>query len=230
MHITLSVLALATLLPASTRAQDPAPYPTMASIEHYRMAFDAEVSLARSAAPASISSDAKVLVLGTAGYEVAAEGKNGFVCIVERSWANDFGKPDFWNPKLRAPICYNAAAARSVLPSYLKRTRWALAGVSQATMEQRSEADPTGSEIQAPEGGAMCYMLSKAGYLGDDVKGPWHPHLMFFMPRTPVAAWGANVAGSPVFTNDAPTSPRTVFAIPVPRWSDGSQDEHVPQS
>jgi hypothetical protein len=35
--------------------------------------------------------------------------------------------PDFWNPKFRAPICFNPAAARTVLPAYLERTKWALA-------------------------------------------------------------------------------------------------------
>jgi hypothetical protein len=50
------------------------------------MESEAEISLARSAAPASISGGAEVLVLGRHGYETAVRGKNGFVCVVERSW------------------------------------------------------------------------------------------------------------------------------------------------
>jgi hypothetical protein len=72
----------------------------------------AEIALARSAAPESISRDAEVLVLGRHGFDAAVKGKNGFGCIVERSWASA-PDPDFWNPKVRTPICFNAAAARS---------------------------------------------------------------------------------------------------------------------
>ena len=75
-----------------------------------------EIALARSAAPASIADDAEVLTLGSHGYESAAKGKNGFVCMVWRSWTAGFDDPQFWNPKLRAPVCLNAAAVRSVLP------------------------------------------------------------------------------------------------------------------
>ena len=74
------------------------------------------------------------------------------------------------------------------------------------------------------ENGAMAYMLPKDGYLGDDVKGPWHPHVMVFMPHMSAASLGANVEHSPTVVNDAPSSRVTVFVIPVVRWSDGSPD------
>jgi hypothetical protein len=89
-------------------------YPSMASIEQYLMPDrNAEIALARSAAPVSISGDAKILVLGWRGYETAIEGKNGFVCMVERSWTSPFNSAEFWNPKVRVPLCFNPAAARS---------------------------------------------------------------------------------------------------------------------
>src|SRR5215472_4517048 len=98
-------------------------YPSMASIEQYLMPDrNAEIALARSAAPAAISSDVKILVLGRRGYETAIEGKNGFVCIVERSWMSPFNSAEFWNPKVRVPMCFNPAAARSILPLTFKRT------------------------------------------------------------------------------------------------------------
>ena len=91
------------------------PYPKMAPIDQYLMTDQgAEIALARSAAPESISRDAEVLVLGRHGFETAVKGKNGFVCIVERSWTSA-ADADFWNPKVRTPICYNAAAAHSLL-------------------------------------------------------------------------------------------------------------------
>jgi hypothetical protein len=77
----------------------------MAPLAQYQMATVAdETALARSAAPTSISGDADVLTLGSNGYETAVKGKNGFVCLVQRSWAAGFGEAEFWNPKLRAPI------------------------------------------------------------------------------------------------------------------------------
>src|SRR3984885_15644911 len=93
----------------------------MAPVEQYLMERSAEVALARTAAPDSISQNATVMVMGRHGYENAATGKNGFVCIVERSWTAEIDNPDFWNPKLRAPICFNAAAVRSFFPQTLKR-------------------------------------------------------------------------------------------------------------
>ena len=219
---TLLLIGCVAFLPASGRGQSTAtPYPTMAPIEQYRMPRAAEIALAKSAAPVAISADADILVLGAAGYETAIKGTNGFVCLVERSWANDFGKADFWNPKNRGPICYNPAAARSVLPTYLTKTTWVLAGVSEAEMAERS---PQPSGVPAPEVGAMGYMLSPGGYLGDDVKGPWHPHLMFFLPRTPAAAWGADLEHSPVLLLSAASAALAVFVVPVSRWADGSPD------
>src|SRR5271166_6607050 len=78
------------------------PYSSMAPLEEYLMERNAEIALARSAAPDSISRDAEVLVLGRHGYETAVKGKNGFVCVVERGWMGPFNGEDaanFWNPK-----------------------------------------------------------------------------------------------------------------------------------
>src|SRR5690242_2447875 len=107
-------------------AQDPkTPYPSMAPLEQYLMERNAEIAMARSAAPEAISRDADVLVLGRHGYETAVKGKNGFVCVVERGWMGPFdgeSAADFWNPKLRGPLCFNPPAARSILPMTYKRT------------------------------------------------------------------------------------------------------------
>ena len=112
-------------------AQDAkAPYPSMASVDQYLMEDrNSEIALARSAAPESISRDAEVLVLGRHGYETAIKGTNGFVCMVERSWTALIDDPGFWNPKGRAPICLNAAAARTYLPRTIKKTDLILAHV-----------------------------------------------------------------------------------------------------
>jgi len=58
-------LALSLSTARSAQAQDAKnPYPSMAPIEKYLMDRDAEIALARSAAPPSISRDATVVILG----------------------------------------------------------------------------------------------------------------------------------------------------------------------
>jgi hypothetical protein len=202
----------------------PATYSSMAPIEQYREAsVPDEVTLARSAAPPSVSDGADVLVLGERGYTAAAKGTNGFVCVVERAWAMDFDAAEFWNPKVRAPICFNQTAARSVLPAYLERTEWVLAGVPVAEMVARTKAAIASSHIGPPEIGSMCFMMSKRGHL-NDADGQWHPHIMYFLPRTKAADWGANMPGSPLFAQSEALAPVTIFMSPVRKWSDGTAD------
>jgi hypothetical protein len=197
-------------------------YPAMAPVEQYRMEnASEEIALARSAAPALVSADAGILTLGDHGYETAVKAKNGFVCLVQRSWANAFEDPEFWNPKLRAPLCFNDIAARTVLAAYLERTEWVLGGVSKVDMIKRTNAELAANRIATPEPGAMSYMMSKQGYLGD-LAGHWHPHLMFFFAHVDGADWGANLHGSPVFSSRDDSESVTTFFVLVPTWSDGT--------
>jgi hypothetical protein len=226
--VALPVFVLGAVLSAAwpEQAQDAkTPYPSMAPIDQYLMADgNAEIALARSAAPESISRDAEVLVLARHGYETAVKGKNGFVCIVQRSWTAGIDDPDFWNPKLRAPICFNPPAARSYLPLTIKKTELVLAGQSKTQMFESIKAGLDKKELPALEPGAMCYMMSKDGYLSDH-DGHWHPHLMFFVPQTDGVTWGADLPGSPILAvNDAPDR-LTVFMIPVAKWSDRTPDQ-----
>jgi len=204
-------------------AQDAAtPYPKMAPIDQYLMTDQsAEIALARSAAPESISSDAEVQVLGRHGFETAVKGTNGFVCIVGRSWTSA-ADADFWDPKVRVPMCVNASAARSYLLRLAKETEWGLAGRTPAQMTESITAAMARKELPAMESGAMCYMLSKQGY-GGDSSPHWPPHLMFFYSDTDPAIWGANLPGSPVVAMSDPVEHLTQFVIPVQRWSDGTE-------
>ena len=177
------VLATAVSLAGVGQAQEPkSPYPHMAPIAEYLMTDqNAEIALARSAAPASISRDAAIVVLKQRGYETAVTGKNGFVCIVERSWMSPFDWPEFWNPKMRGPICFNPPAVRSILPYTYKRTEMVLAGLSKTQIIDRLKQAIERKEVPALEPGAMCYMMSREADLGDSV-GHWHAHLMFYGP------------------------------------------------
>lgn len=223
--ITIESFGLLVLLGTAHRAmaQDATtPYPRMAPVEQYLMDRSAEVALARSAAPASISANATILVMGRTGYETAVQGTNGFVCMVGRGWSSA-ADPDFWNPKVRVPICHNPAAARSYLLLVTRITDLALAG---RTPAQVNEAIATAVEKKALPRmipGAMCYMMSKEGY-GGDAAPHWPSHLMFFYSDVDPAAWGANQPGSPVIAVADPSTHLTQFVITTPRWSDGTED------
>jgi len=207
---------------AATTPSTTTPYAKMAPVDQYLMADRAaEIALARSAAPESISHDAEVQVLGRHGFETAVKGKNGFVCIVGRSWTSA-ADADFWNSKVRVPICVNAPAARSYLLRLAKETEWGLAGRTPAQMTESITAAIAKKELPAMESGAMCYMLSKEGY-GGDSSPHWPPHLMFFYSDTDPAIWGANLPGSPVVGMSDPVEHLTQFVIPVQRWSDGAE-------
>ena len=223
--ILLSAFALVAALVASrpAAAQDAKqPYPTMAPLDQYLMDRHAEIALARSAAPDSVSRDADILVLGRHGFETAVKGKNGFVCIVERSWTSA-PDADFWNPKVRTPICYNPAAAHSLLPRNTKRTDLILAGRTKTQTDETIVAAVDKKELPAMEPGAMCYMMSKQGYGGDSVEH-WPPHLMFYYSQTDPAIWGANLPGSPILAMSDDHEHLTMFAIGVQRWSDGTEN------
>src|ERR1700689_3794012 len=161
--IALGSLALAVVLGAGLQAhaQDAkAPYPNMAPVDQYLIGDrDAEIALARSAAPESISQDAEGI----------------------------------------------------------------LAGQTKAQMFESLKTALNKKELPMQEPGAMCYMLSKQQYLGDSA-AHWHPHVMFFVPQTEDATWGANLAGSPVLASDAPEDRLTIFMVPVAKWSDGTAD------
>src|ERR1017187_5076965 len=176
------VIPILFLWPACARAQSAkAPYPVMAPLDQYLILDEkAEIALARSSAPASISDAAEVMVLRRDGYATAVKGSNGFLCLVERSWGAATDEPNFWNPKVRAPICFNPAAARTFAPIFLMKTKLVLAGKSKAEMLQATATALDKKELPVLEPGAMCYMMSKQQYLSDSGKN-WHPHLMFFV-------------------------------------------------
>src|SRR5229473_6781523 len=135
--IALGSFALVVMLGVAGQgqAQDAkAPYRSMAPLDQYLMERNAEIALARSAAPESISRDAEVMVLGRHGYETAAKGKNGFVCLVWRAWAGAVDDLEFWNPKSRSPVCFNPPAARFNIPLTLKRTGLVIAGRTKSQM------------------------------------------------------------------------------------------------
>jgi hypothetical protein len=141
---------------------------------------------------------------------------------VERSWTSA-PDPDFWNPKVRVPMCLNAAAAHSFLLRNLKRTELILAGRSKAEVDDAIAAAVDKKELPPMEPGAMCYMMSKEGYGGDSAPH-WPSHVMFYFSQTDPAIWGANLPGSPILAMSDDHEHLTEFVVAVQRWSDGTEN------
>ena len=197
-------------------------YAAMAPLSEYLMAdTNSEIALARSAAPASIADHATVMVLGREGYTTAVQGTNGFLCYVERSWAKTTDDPEYWNPKMRAPNCFNDAAARSIAQIYLMKTKLVLEGKSKAEIVAAISSALDSKELPPLEPGAMCYMMSKQQYLNDEGKS-WHPHVMVFVAGDEAKSWGADLPGSPVMSGYDPEERVTIFMVLAAKWSDGT--------
>jgi hypothetical protein len=190
---------------------------------------DAEVALARTAAPSNVSEKATILVLTPKGYIEAARGTNGFTCVVMRSFAAAPDDPDFWNPRVRAPHCFNPPAVRTVLPAMLAQIDWALAGATAAELNARIKQAYAAKRLTMPAAGAMAYMLSPKQRLSD-ADPHWMPHLMFYYDRALKATtFGAGGMTAPIIDASAgdPTGPMQVLYIPTRTWSDGTPAVHI---
>jgi hypothetical protein len=191
----------------------------------YLMAdLDAEMQLARSAAPADVSATATVLVLTRTGFVEAAKGANGFTCVVLRSFSGRLSDPDFWNPHVRAPHCFNPPASRTVLVAMLKQVEWVLSGLVAREIEVRTDRAYASHQFSPPAPGAMAFMLSPEQHLSES-DPHFVPHLMFYFDRSqPATAWGAGDISAPIIDGSAgdPSAPVLTLLIPVRRWSDGT--------
>jgi hypothetical protein len=218
--VVLALVALSSVYTAQA-ADTKAKYTSMAPLNLYMTDRDTEIAMARSAAPEAITRDATIMVLGEHGYVTAAEGKNGFVCMVERSWMSPEDSPTFWDPKLRGPICFNPPAARSILPVTFERTKLALAGKSKSEIIAANKRAYDQKELPPLEAGSMSYMMSKSGYLTES--GGNLAHIMVYTPHASPATWGDGVPNSPVLLNPQfkDAEPIDVWVIAVGKWSDG---------
>jgi hypothetical protein len=207
-------------IPTMNAGAQSSSHTTYPPISEYMMPRDAEVALARSAAPANISDRATIKVLTTSGFEVAQQGDNGNVCLVMRGFSAPTYTPAqfrdiVYDPTIHAPICFTAPAARTALPYYEMRTHLAMEGKSPAQIADGLQAAYVTGKLPRREGMTVAYMWSAHQHLGSGV-GAWHPHLMIFAPYYENSMVGGNAFGSalPQVSDDAGT-PFTVFVVPV---------------
>jgi hypothetical protein len=202
----------------------------MRSVDDFLMERSEEVALARSAGPRGIGEGATVLVLTRRGYERAAEGTNGFVCFVGRGWSGpgtvtDRGgkrevAADLLDPAIRAPHCFNAEAAETVLEWHLLMTESLISGEPAEGLPDVTAAALQSGKLRAPGQGAIAYMTSPRQYLGASV-GRWHPHVMLYLPYASNEAWGSKGFNPEYpFVASAGTA-WSVVVIPIERFSDG---------
>lgn len=209
------VSLLASLDAVAVWAQAPK-YPPLSE---YMMAPEAEVALARSAAPEKVSARATVKILTTSGYKVAAQGDNGFVCIVMRGWAaaTSTTAPErdlVYYAKLRAPICFDPVASRTVLPLQELQAKLGMEGKGPDQIAEDVQAAYAKGELPKMEAVAFAYMFSADQDLGPGV-GAWHPHMMVYTPYYENSMLGGNEmdSGLPVVGDSG--TPFAVTVIPV---------------
>jgi hypothetical protein len=223
---SLQYLLLATLFPGLLPAQSSAPAVNAAHeyppLREYLMTQDAELALARTAAPANITGRATIKLLTESGYKVAHEGDNGFVCIVMRGWSAPTYTPAqfrelVYDPKVRAPICFNPVAARTVLPYQELRAKLAMEGKTPEQIAAGIQRAYVKGELPKMEAVGFAYMWSADQYLAPGI-GAWHPHIMVYTPYYTNAMLGGNeFAGALPFVSDDAGTPFAVTVIPVDR-------------
>lgn len=168
MHAIVAVLAT-----SAVAAQDTT---TRAGTRPF-MRADAEIALARSAAPPSVSASARVLVLTDSGYVVADPGSaidGGVTCVVNRSWRASV-----------EPHCYDAEAAATIMPMELRRNELRHQSIPEAEIEREIETGLANGKYRLPSRPATTYMMSSRQVLYNDAGrrvGAWRPHLMIYYP------------------------------------------------
>ena len=211
-----TVLLAASLDAVAVQAQTPK-YPP---IDQYLMPRDAEMALAKSAAPPSLADHATIKVLTKSGFVVAREGDNGAVCMVMRGFSAPTYTPAqfrnlVYDPTVHAPICFTAPAARTVMPYYELRTKLAMEGKGPDQIAESLQSAHVRGELPRRDAVTFAYMWSAHQHLGPGV-GVWRPHMMVFAPYYENSMVGGNEFGSPLpqVSDDAGT-PFSVVLIPV---------------
>jgi hypothetical protein len=218
-NLTVVLAFLLAALDAAVLAHNPK-YPP---ISEYMMTPEAEIGLARSAAPESVSAHATVKILTNSGYKVAAQGDNGFTCLVMRGWSAPTYTPAqfrdlVYDAAVRAPICFNPPAAKEVLPYYELRSKLGMEGKTPDQISESVQAAYARGQLPRRDEVSFAYMWSADQNLGTGI-GHWHPHMMIFAPYYDNSQLGNNEFGGalPQLSDDAGTP----FAVVVIRVDDG---------
>jgi hypothetical protein len=196
--LTLGFLALTTAVPAAAQSRHGA---------RPAMARDAEIALARSAAPAAISGSARVWVWNGSRYMVADSGRTTVNCYLARHWV----------PSVE-PHCLDEEASATILPILMRKIELYAAGKTDAEVEREIADGIKANRFRLPSRPALTYMMSSAQNLvgGDGTPvGAWQPHLMIYYPE-----WTGKQAGLEGFVADVgfienPGTPLAALVVPL---------------
>ena len=153
------------------------------------MAREAEVALARSAAPADISARARVWVWNGSRYVVADSGSSSVNCYVSRQWV----------PSVE-PHCLDEEASATILPILMRKVELYAQGKTDADVEREIADRIQAGDFRLPSRPAVTYMMSAAQDLvggNGTAVGAWQPHLMIYYPN-----WTGPQAGLAGFVAD----------------------------
>ena len=175
--------------------------------ERPAMARDAEIALARSAAPAAISGGARVWVWNGSRYVVADSGRTTVNCYVARHWV----------PSVE-PHCLDEEASTTILPILMRKIELYAQGKTDVEVEREIADGIKARRFRLPSRPALTYMMSSAQNLvsGEGTAvGAWQPHLMIYYPE-----WTGKQAGLEGFVADVgfienPGTPLAALVVPL---------------
>jgi len=178
---------------------------------------DLEIALARSAAPPSVASRARVWIFAAGTYVIADSGSSGVQCRVGRGW-----------PQALEPHCFDEEGARTIMPIEMRKDELLHRGVSTDSVEREIAAGIAAGRYRLPQRPAVSWMLSSAQVLYDDDGtrvGAWRPHIMIYYPYLTPEGVGTGTnqdlaAGIVV----SPGSPMSNIMIVVPKAVDPALD------
>ena len=133
-----------------------------------------QIELAASAAPAEVSRNATIYVLGAHGYEKAREGTNGFSCMVDREYVTTM-----------EPECFDAEGSRTTMVARLRTEELRAQGRPENDVKAEIEAAYKAGRFVAPSKPGIVYMMSSENWVFDpESKKIIHfpGHLMFYAP------------------------------------------------
>src|SRR4029077_7020174 len=170
-------------------------------LSEYMIARDAEIALAKSAAPDNISSHATIKVLTASGFQAVHDGENGFVCMVMRGWSAPTYTPAqfrdlVYDATVRAPICFNPEASRTVLPYYESRSKLGMEGKTPDQIAEGVKAAYAKGELPKRDRVSFAYMWSADQNLASGI-GHCHPHIVISARYHDNSMLGSNKLGSP---------------------------------
>lgn len=154
------------------------PFETLPKVMDASMPREQQISIALSAGPQEVASNATVYVLGPKGYEIARQGSNGVSCLIGRH----FIKPDETTIE---PMCYDPEGSRTLLQVDLYEAELRAKGTSEAEIKKAVANGYKDGRFKAPSKPGVEYMLSSDNRLGPTPdNGTFHlpPHFMFYAP------------------------------------------------